>query len=349
MTSAIMKAYPPINTTGSSLSLATGPRYSVNFTAPAFPPPNNTNATNTTWPQSRRPTMAGVVTDTETFWQAISLYYRYGQKVVDAGGMVFGYIYPQGNDSFSFSSSQTFPGLTPAEGHALMQPLYDALNAIGVNATLPLPRGAGRYGSGHRGGGGDGPVQTRYRSRLFPRRNWNDDTLWNATMKAVRKSIERAGPEYTFHGIMHSPTYEVAGWPGADSAVNPAWREGIMHASLMEKQAVGMSAAEAMDKDEKVEELLDLWREVTPGSGAYLNEGDPAEPNWQQSFFGDLYPRLLRIKQKRDPWGLFWAPTTVGSEGWEVRTEGGYRYSQNGRLCRVEEDEEEDEDKNAKR
>jgi len=77
-------------------------------------------------------------------------------------------------------------------------------------------------------------------------------------MKAVRKSIERAGPEYTFHGIMLAPTYEVAGRPGADSAANPAWRKGIMHASLMEMEAVGMSAAEAMDKDEKVEQLLDL-------------------------------------------------------------------------------------------
>jgi hypothetical protein len=29
---------------------------------------------------------------------------------------------------------------------------------------------------------------------------------------------------------------------------------------------------------------------------------------------------VAQIKKKADPWGLFWAPTTVGSEVWEVIT-----------------------------
>ncbi len=33
----------------------------------------------------------------------------------------------------------------------------------------------------------------------------------------------------------------------------------------------------------------------------------------QQSFYGDKCERLLEIKRKWDPWGLFWAPTTVSS------------------------------------
>jgi hypothetical protein len=34
-------------------------------------------------------------------------------------------------------------------------------------------------------------------------------------------------------------------------------------------------------------------------------ETDYFEANWQDSFWGDSYPRLKRIKQKYDPDGLF--------------------------------------------
>lgn len=78
-----------------------------------------------------------------------------------------------------------------------------------------------------------------------------------------------------------------------------------------------------------------LLRDVSPGAGSYMNEGDPGEPNWQQAFYGANYARLLEIKRKWDPTGVFWAPTTVGSEGWAVQVVDGYPNSQNGRLCRV--------------
>ena len=84
-----------------------------------------------------------------------------------------------------------------------------------------------------------------------------------------------------------------------------------------------------------MQSYVQLLRDVSPGAGSYMNEGDPGEPDWQQAFYGDHYERLLEIKQKYDPWSLFWAPTTVGSEGWEVRSVDGYPNSQNGRLCRT--------------
>jgi FAD/FMN-containing dehydrogenase len=53
-----------------------------------------------------------------------------------------------------------------------------------------------------------------------------------------------------------------------------------------------------------------------------MGEADPEEPNWQTAFYGEKYERLLEIKNRVDPWGLFWAQTAVGSEGWEVRNGG---------------------------
>jgi len=46
-------------------------------------------------------------------------------------------------------------------------------------------------------------------------------------------------------------------------------------------------------------------RDITPNSGAYLNEADYYEPNWPKSLFGDNYERLKSIKEEYDPNGLF--------------------------------------------
>lgn len=72
---------------------------------------------------------------------------------------------------------------------------------------------------------------SRYRSRLLPRANWDDDARWNATMAAIRAATEAGYDEaFYFHGTLTSPTRSAAGWPGSDNAVNPAWRENLMHA-----------------------------------------------------------------------------------------------------------------------
>jgi hypothetical protein len=44
---------------------------------------------------------------------------------------------------------------------------------------------------------------------------------------------------------------------------------------------------------------------------------------------------VAQIKKKTDRWRLFWAPTTVGSEVWEVITADGLP-TQNGPLCRAQ-------------
>lgn len=58
------------------------------------------------------------------------------------------------------------------------------------------------------------------------------------------------------------------------------------------------------------------------------------EPNWQQSFWGDKYVKLLEIKKDRDPKGVFWAVNSVGSEGWAVQSVDGLP-NENGKLCKV--------------
>jgi FAD/FMN-containing dehydrogenase len=64
----------------------------------------------------------------------------------------------------------------------------------------------------------------------------------------------------------------------------------------------------------KIREAMRLIREATPGSGAYVNETDYFEPDWQRSFWGVNYPRLLAIKKRVDPENIFRVHHGVGSD-----------------------------------
>lgn len=75
------------------------------------------------------------------------------------------------------------------------------------------------------------------------------------------------------------------------------------------------------------ESVMPRIETVTPGGGAYINEADFQQPDWQQVFYGGHYPRLKAVKRQYDPQGLFYNPTALGSEGWEVLDI--------GRLCQV--------------
>ena len=49
---------------------------------------------------------------------------------------------------------------------------------------------------------------------------------------------------------------------------------------------------------------------------SYVSETDYFEADWQQAFWGEHYPRLMQIKRRYDPDGLFFVHHSVGSEGW---------------------------------
>lgn len=74
-------------------------------------------------------------------------------------------------------------------------------------------------------------------------------------------------------------------------------------------------------------EYLPALEKLTPGGGAYLNEGDPNQPDWQQAFYGSNYAKLNAVKDKYDPEHIFYGRTAVGSEYWVEQ--------QDGRLCKA--------------
>ena len=59
-------------------------------------------------------------------------------------------------------------------------------------------------------------------------------------------------------------------------------------------------------------------RKLLPVVGSYVAESDFFEPAWQGSFWGPNYARLLAVKDRHDPDGLFFVHHGVGSERWSA-------------------------------
>ena len=72
----------------------------------------------------------------ETFFKAVAAYHAWTPTVVDAGAMSLGF---GTNISFSISPI-TAPGIPVAKLTALLQPLLDQLQKLGVNYTAPVLR-----------------------------------------------------------------------------------------------------------------------------------------------------------------------------------------------------------------
>ncbi|KAI2633137.1 FAD-binding domain-containing protein [Hypomontagnella submonticulosa] len=302
VTSAIVKAHPPTRILASTVAFSV--RNSGN---------NATDAANTA-----------------AFWKGFDLYHDFGRKIVDNSGTACYVSRMSGNNGFTFTTDIELPNVSEEDLADFVQPLVADLTAAGLNVTNRGPSPASNWASSSRGTG-DVPGSSRFASRLLPRANFDDPDLFEATQLAIRQSIE-AG--YTFHGIHIKPTEEVAGYPG-NNAVNPAFRMTIMHADLFDNTRLrGLSPTAFKETHAALAKSMDAWRAVSPGAGAYMNEADLQEPDWQQAFFGTNYDRLLRIKRARDPWGLFYAPATVGSEAWVVLAADDMP-TQNGPLCRA--------------
>lgn len=59
-------------------------------------------------------------------------------------------------------------------------------------------------------------------------------------------------------------------------------------------------------------------KKIAPDTGSYVAESSFFENEWQKSYWGSNYPKLLSIKNKYDPDGLFFVHHGVGSEAWSA-------------------------------
>lgn len=227
------------------------------------------------------------------------------------------------------------PNMTAAQLRAHQGPLFTKLSALGIPISPVYKEYPSLYTafvdtfppSGERAGS----TFTHSASRLFPRSNWAEPALLKRTAAAIRSSIE-AGGNMLAYNIRAAPNPHV----NQTNAVTPAWRRATMFAMMGPPHTTGEAGVEAVvAQGERLVRLMKLWRDVTPGAGAYMNEGDINEPDFQQAYYGEGYGELYAIKQKYDPTGTFYAATAVGSEDWFVTGQVEWYPTSNGRLCRV--------------
>ncbi|KAK6074152.1 FAD binding domain-containing protein [Seiridium cupressi] len=113
---------------------------------------------------------------------------------------------------------------------------------------------------------------------------------------------------------------------GGDNAVLPAWRDTVVQVTLNLPWNFTVPWSDGLEIQKKMTDVvIPIIEAATPGSGAYMNEADWRQPNFQEVFFGSNYEKLLSIKNKWDSTGLFYAVDAVGSEAYAVQ--------EDGRLC----------------
>ena len=111
-----------------------------------------------------------------------------------------------------------------------------------------------------------------------------------------------------------------------DTATNPAVLDAFALAICAAGGAPAYPGVPGREPDEEkarrdaggIASAMSELRKLTPRPASYVWESDYFEPNWQDSFWGDNYPRLRAIKQKYDPDGLFFLHHGVGSEDWSA-------------------------------
>ena len=136
------------------------------------------------------------------------------------------------------------------------------------------------------------------------------DALWQVFAPGVG-----AGGLITGHVVAGG---QVARNAGLDVAVNPAWRRTLTHLVGGVSWPQGATVAEQRALERTVTEVMvPLFARLEPDMGAYLNEADANERDFQRSFWGKNYPRLREVKKKWDPKGIFITRRGVGSEDWD--------------------------------
>ncbi|KAK5994153.1 VAO-type flavoprotein oxidase [Cladobotryum mycophilum] len=273
----------------------------------------------------------------ETFWLGVKELFSHFDGFGDAGFYTYMHLQRDYNGaSYGLEiESMVAPNMSIAGYHEVTEPFFDRLTELGI----PFKNVPKNYATVHPALKEAWPadidhIGTMYGSwatRLFPTEIWNDPAGFNSSFDAVRKVAEAGYPIAAWQIAPGNPSQ-------ANNAVNPAFRHAraFFSSGVMFPTNATPSQMTASYKELRAN-ILDPWREAAPASsfgGSYLNEGSVMEPYWQDDFYGSHYPELLRIKQKWDPNGLFYATTGVGSDDWEVRTQEQGVQTQNGPLCR---------------
>jgi hypothetical protein len=209
---------------------------------------------------------------------------------------------------------------------AIMAPYLATLDSMKVVYTVGYSQNSNYYNHYNQYFGPlpVGSIQVgiaQYGGRLIPRAVVQKN---NSQLGNVARNIVEQGVTWIGVGTNVAPFGQ-----NSANSVLPAWRSALVHATLTTPWSFDPSQWNNMLANQNLmtNTIMPAIEAVTPGSGAYMNEANFQQPNFQENFFGCNYNSLLKIKRKYDPSGLFWATKGVGSESWNVAA--------SGRMCKA--------------
>ncbi|RAL17614.1 FAD binding domain protein [Aspergillus homomorphus CBS 101889] len=266
------------------------------------------------------PTVSANLTFTNTgvtqdvFWQVAETYIQSMARLTDLGGVAIWEI----TDALFAVMPSTLPNGTEAQLQALMQPTLDLLERNNMTYTYTIVSYASFYDSYTQMSPFMTVTEYQIGGRLIPRTTVDNELC--ALIDAFR-SITGYGAVVS--GI--SLNVSRSGIP--DNAVSPAWRDAQLDIVLGTAFDYYNYTNDVENQKLMTDTLIPMLEILTPDSGAYMNEADLNQPNWQWTFYRDNYAKLNSIKNKYDPNQTFYALKAVGSEVWTEQTD--------GRLCRT--------------
>lgn len=163
---------------------------------------------------------------------------------------------------------------------------------------------------------------------------WGYDSLWMPASLLASDSQARladalfaasrhAWVELHFNkGLAGAPADAISA--ARDTAMNPAVLSAFALAIAADGQGPAYPGIPGYEPDvvkgrasaKSIGRCMERLGAVAGQSGSYVNETSYFKKGWQAAFWGGNYPRLVAIKQKYDPDGLFFAHHGVGSEEW---------------------------------
>ncbi|KAF9034095.1 hypothetical protein BJ165DRAFT_746484 [Panaeolus papilionaceus] len=134
-------------------------------------------------------------------------------------------------------------------------------------------------------------------SRIIEDKKMTDDKLIDAFTNGMLES--------DFGQILSVTPYGFKGFDKDGTSINPKWRTGIWHALMSYNWNFDATITQRVEQYQKLTKLWAPVRAMTPGAAVYQNEADVYEPDHEVAYWGPHYPKLLSIKKKYDPEGIF--------------------------------------------
>lgn len=218
----------------------------------------------------------------DAFWAGVRAYFKYFITNTDAGTYSYFSMLGTSPGNYLFNMLPFFaPNMTQEQTQALLAPWFADLASLGITID-PVYFYADNF---HDAWDAGFPLETvggsnsKSAARLFPRENWLDEAKLNATFDAIKYPIESGGMFLGFN--IAAPARST--FP--DNAVNSAWRTALLHGIGLIFMTDPSPEAMAAQSKKLTTDWMQRWRDVSPGSGAYMSEADVTEPNVQQCKF----------------------------------------------------------------